>query len=122
MSIRLHPGSALDVLADSPQAHAWGFTRRVHDVVTRYAQVIRDSHHRLPQADVARMAQRLRTLNAELPVYNAPDLTAALAMLWRADTTTGHFPNMTFPQLLSLVEEIEEIAARAAYDTRGTTQ
>lgn len=110
---RIVPGSAFDALADGPAATAWGLTQRLHDMTQRYALLLAQQPHTLPADQVKVVAEGLNGVARPWPMFSGPILRLFLAgLLPVASRTQDALATQSHAQLISLVEDAEDLLAR----------
>lgn len=118
ISVRSRTLSALDAIADGPQAKAFGITRRLHDVAERYAALLSEASYPFCSTDLSRISDALA--GVPLPGIGEP---VTLRMVIVAAVTArfplekqllGMLETLQLAQLVALVEAVEETQLRGA--------
>lgn len=112
LTIRLHPGSAAEAVANGKVSALLGATRRINDVCQRYDTIMGLTDHGVDAEGVRRLALCLLDYRQPWPVYS---LEMMRAMLWEASrhdpARALHLKSLTHAQLIRLVEDVEETYA-----------
>lgn len=112
LTIRLHPGSAAEAVANGKVSALLGATQRINDVCLRYAIIMGMTDHGVDAEEVRILAKHLLDYRRPWPVYS---LEMMRAMLWEASRHNPaqalHLKSLTHAQLIRLVEDVEEIYA-----------
>lgn len=115
VNARVIQGSALDAVVNGPVCRKFGFTKRLHDVVSRYDLMLRANPHGIPVEALAEIALGLEAKFAPAsipwPTYNGSwlrDLLAEFAPgIWEGVVKYS----LGAGELVSLLEDVEEYLA-----------